>query len=163
MQPADHAEAASLRRVIIKAFQHFVQTADDKARKSADRVVKVWEERRVFSPHHAKHLKDALKASTAAPRQAPAGKPAAEAPGGPPSPQDLQKRLLVRPHPLPSFSSRSTLRNEGMLVAKASSSPFPCIPLPFPILPLLLVASSYSCPSLGARPSGRWLESCRTC
>mmetsp|Transcript_44836 Transcript_44836/g.133894 ORF Transcript_44836/g.133894 Transcript_44836/m.133894 type:complete len:222 (-) Transcript_44836:1319-1984(-) len=49
-------------KVIVKAVRHFATTADEKARRGAERVVKVWEERRVFSAKDSKALKDALKA-----------------------------------------------------------------------------------------------------
>lgn len=74
-------------RVIVKAFRDFAARADDKAKKSAERLVKVWEERRVFSAVHAKQLRDAIKTAPA---------PAAAAAAGPPPPSAMASSDLKK-------------------------------------------------------------------
>ncbi|KAG1669454.1 hypothetical protein FOA52_004087 [Chlamydomonas sp. UWO 241] len=49
-------------KVIVKALRDFSSSADEKARRSADKMIKVWEDRRVFSSSHAKQMKEVMKA-----------------------------------------------------------------------------------------------------
>ena len=49
-------------RIIVPSLRDFAKRADDKAKNSGIRLVKIWEERRVFSPSQTKDLKEALKA-----------------------------------------------------------------------------------------------------
>lgn len=52
-------------RIIVPSLRDFAKRADDKAKNSGIRLVKIWEERRVFSPSQTKDLKEALKAAPA--------------------------------------------------------------------------------------------------
>ncbi len=92
------------RRVIVAAIKGFAKSADDKSRKSAERVIKVWEERRVFSPNHTKQMRELIKAAPAAAAAAggkaaaPASKAAAAAAPAPPSAMassDLKKLQVL--------------------------------------------------------------------
>lgn len=56
-------------KVLPRAVRGILSHASDKTRKSVERVVSVWEERRVFSSKEMRHIKDALQAQERLPRQ----------------------------------------------------------------------------------------------
>lgn len=64
--------------IIIKAFGDFGRRGEEKHRRSAERIVKVWEDRRIFSPSLCESLKDAL----ALPSPSAASVPSPSGPGG---------------------------------------------------------------------------------
>ena len=108
-------------RVIVKAFWDFAQRADDKAKKSAERLVKVWEERRVFSAAHAKQLREAIKTAPAAAPAAAAGAAGPQPPSAMAS-SDLKKlqvldeasmALFLHAVPVPVSGFGSYLAGEG--------------------------------------------------
>lgn len=87
-------------RVIAKAVKDITRTADAKTRGSVGRLVKIWEERRVFGSSLIKSLKDLLARADGAPAAAAApaaAKPAAASGSGSAAGDDAaQRKLQVR-------------------------------------------------------------------
>jgi hypothetical protein len=83
-------------KVLHKALHDLMKRADDKTRRSAERLLKIWEERRIFSPSYSKTLRECVgaKSSSGAAGNGAAAQPA----GGSIAAGDGEdkKRLAVR-------------------------------------------------------------------